>query len=68
MQDCFRLHPDIYGSEINDEEMDEQLEEQRVALESSEPGSESKPTAPADTESEERQPAVKVEEEKKETK
>ena len=40
MQDCFRLHPDIYGSEIDEDEMDEQLDEQRVALESSSPTSE----------------------------
>lgn len=28
MQDCFRLHPEIYGSELDDEEVDEQLTEQ----------------------------------------
>ena len=61
MQDCFRLHPDIYGAEINDDELDEQLEDQRVQLESSEAGSESKP-APADTSSGEQQPAAKEEE------
>lgn len=68
MQDCFRLHPDIYGSEINEDELDEQLEEQRVQLESSEPGSESKP-APADAGSGEQQPAKEeVKTENKETK
>lgn len=61
MQDCFRLHPDIYGSEINEDELDEQLEEQRVQLESSEPGSEPKP-ASTDAADEEQQPPVKGEE------
>jgi hypothetical protein len=28
MQDCFRLHPDVYGSELEEEEVDEQLQEQ----------------------------------------
>lgn len=28
MQDCFRLHPDIYGSELQEDEVDEQLTEQ----------------------------------------
>lgn len=28
MQDCFRLHPEIYGSELDEEEVDEQLTEQ----------------------------------------
>jgi intermembrane space import and assembly protein 40 len=40
MQDCFRLYPEIYGSEIDEDEMDEQLDEQRAALESSAPASE----------------------------
>lgn len=28
MQDCFRLHPDVYGSELQEDEVDEQLTEQ----------------------------------------
>jgi ATP-dependent RNA helicase DHX57 len=28
MQDCFRLHPDVYGDEIDDEEEEEEEEEQ----------------------------------------
>jgi hypothetical protein len=28
MQDCFRLHPEIYGSELDEEEVDEQLTDQ----------------------------------------
>jgi len=28
MQDCFRLHPEVYGSELQDDEVDEQLTEQ----------------------------------------
>ena len=28
MQDCFRQHPDIYGTELDEEEVDEQLKEQ----------------------------------------
>ncbi|WEW57148.1 Oxidoreductase [Emydomyces testavorans] len=31
MQDCFRLHPDIYGSELEEEEVDEQLKEHIAA-------------------------------------
>lgn len=31
MQDCFRKHPDIYGSELEDDEIDAQLEEQIAA-------------------------------------
>lgn len=27
MQDCFRLHPDVYGSELDDNEIDDQLTE-----------------------------------------
>jgi intermembrane space import and assembly protein 40 len=27
MQDCFRKHPDIYGSELEEDEVDDQLEE-----------------------------------------
>lgn len=64
MQDCFRQHPDIYGSEIDEDELDEQLEEQRVELESSEPGSESKAAA-TDAGRGEQQPAAVKEEEKK---
>ncbi|KAK2758362.1 Oxidoreductase [Arachnomyces sp. PD_36] len=67
MQDCFRLHPEIYGSELDEEELDDQLEEQRVALESSEPGSESKVT-PTGSESGEAAPAPVKEDQKTETK
>lgn len=28
MQDCFRLHPEVYGSELQEDEVDEQLTEQ----------------------------------------
>jgi len=28
MQDCFRQHPDVYGSELEEDEVDEQLTEQ----------------------------------------
>ncbi|EED15636.1 mitochondrial intermembrane space protein Mia40 [Talaromyces stipitatus ATCC 10500] len=28
MQDCFRLHPEVYGSELQEDEVDEQLAEQ----------------------------------------
>ncbi|KAH8705900.1 hypothetical protein BGW36DRAFT_368356 [Talaromyces proteolyticus] len=28
MQDCFRLHPDVYGAELEEDEVDEQLTEQ----------------------------------------
>lgn len=28
MQDCFRQHPDIYGTELDEEEVDVQLNEQ----------------------------------------
>ncbi|OXV11786.1 hypothetical protein Egran_00454 [Elaphomyces granulatus] len=31
MQDCFRKHPDIYGSELEEDEIDAQLEEQIAA-------------------------------------
>jgi len=31
MQDCFRKHPDIYGSELEEDEVDSQLEEQIAA-------------------------------------
>ncbi|KAL1954065.1 hypothetical protein VTO42DRAFT_1799 [Malbranchea cinnamomea] len=31
MQDCFRLHPDVYGSELDEEEVDQQLEEHIAA-------------------------------------
>jgi hypothetical protein len=27
MQDCFRQHPDVYGSELEEDEVDEQLQE-----------------------------------------
>lgn len=27
MQDCFRQHPDIYGNELDDDEVDAQLDE-----------------------------------------
>jgi len=27
MQDCFRLHPDIYGSELEEDDIDAQLDE-----------------------------------------
>lgn len=27
MQDCFRLHPDVYGSEIDEDDVDERLQE-----------------------------------------
>jgi mitochondrial intermembrane space import and assembly protein 40 len=27
MQDCFRQHPDIYGSELDEDEVDAQLED-----------------------------------------
>ena len=31
MQDCFRLHPDIYGGELDEDEVDEQLKEHIAA-------------------------------------
>ena len=31
MQDCFRKHPDIYGSELEEDEVDAQLEEHIAA-------------------------------------
>ncbi|EER25402.1 CHCH domain containing protein [Coccidioides posadasii C735 delta SOWgp] len=33
MQDCFRLHPDVYGSELEEDEVDEQLKEHIAAEE-----------------------------------
>ena len=35
MQECFRLHPDIYGSELDEDEVDEQLKEHIGAADSS---------------------------------
>ena len=41
MQDCFRLHPDIYSSELDDDEIDAQLEDHIASEAASE--------APSDT-------------------
>jgi len=59
MQDCFRLHPDIYGSELEEDEIDAQLDEHiasEVASEASSPtSSETSPeTSPVQQEREKR--------------
>ncbi|EEP81519.1 coiled-coil-helix-coiled-coil-helix domain-containing protein 4 [Uncinocarpus reesii 1704] len=43
MQDCFRLHPEIYGSELDEDEVDEQLKE-HIAAEDAKSQSSSNPT------------------------
>lgn len=47
MQDCFRQHPDVYGSELEEDEVDEQLQE-HIASTSSDEKSASDPTAVRD--------------------
>jgi ATP-dependent RNA helicase DHX57 len=37
MQDCFRLHPDVYGDEIDDDDEEEQEEKELVKEEQEEP-------------------------------
>ena len=43
MQDCFRLHPDIYSSELEDDEIDAQLDEHIASEVASEISSETSP-------------------------
>ncbi|KAK2752132.1 Oxidoreductase [Onygenales sp. PD_40] len=46
MQDCFRLHPEIYGSELDEQEVDAQLEE-HIASEATDATKEAFPEPPA---------------------
>jgi arylsulfatase A-like enzyme len=54
MQDCFRLHPDVYGSQLDEDELDEQVSKQageteadipaeRIEKKDEEPAQENKP-------------------------
>ncbi|KAM5464311.1 Oxidoreductase [Microsporum audouinii] len=51
MQDCFRQHPDIYGNELDDEEVDAQLDEHIASEKEAEqkPSTEGSDSAPATT-------------------
>lgn len=44
MQDCFRLHPEIYGSELDEDEVDEQLKD-HIAAEDAKKSNPSEETA-----------------------
>ncbi|KAK2802647.1 hypothetical protein FQN50_007255 [Emmonsiellopsis sp. PD_5] len=46
MQDCFRLHPEIYGSELDEQEVDAQLED-HIASEATDATKEAFPEPPA---------------------
>lgn len=48
MQDCFRQHPEIYGSELEEEEVDRQLEEEVAEQRAKEASYPSKATPPSD--------------------